>query len=59
MESLLEQYFILVGPFVWERCEVGQVHDGAFQIVFVPEQHTQRLFAIVAVLFFGDGNVLL
>lgn len=59
LEGLFEQHLVLDGPLVREGREVGQVHYGTLQIVFVPEQHAQCLFAVVAVLFLGHRNVLL
>lgn len=35
-EGLLEQYFILHSPLVWEGCEIGQVSKWALHIMFVP-----------------------
>lgn len=59
LKCLLEQHLILDGPLVGERREIGQIHDGPFQIMFVPEQHAQCLFPIVAVFLFGHRNVFL
>lgn len=59
LERLLEQHFVLGRPFVRERCEVGQIEDGPLQVVLVPEQHAERLLAVVAVALLGHGNVVL
>lgn len=42
-EGLLEQDSVLHRPLVWERGEVGQICQRALDVVFVPEEHSQRL----------------
>lgn len=59
LKCLFEEHFILNGPLVGERRKIGQIHDGTFQIMFVPKQHAQCLFAIVAVFLFRHRNVFL
>lgn len=59
LECLLEQDLILDGPLVGEGRKVGQIEHRPLEVVLVPEQHAQRLFAVVSVLFFGHRDVLL
>lgn len=59
LEGLLEQDLVLNGPLIGEGRKVGQVHHGSFQIVLVPEEHAQGLFAVVSVLFLGHRDVFL
>lgn len=59
LKCLLEEHLILDGPLVGEGRKVGQIHDGTFQIMFVPEQHAQCLFPIVTVFLFRHRNVFL
>lgn len=42
-ERLLEQHFVLHSPLIRERSEVGQVSQGFFDVVFVPEEHAKSL----------------
>lgn len=42
-EGLFEQNLVLHRPLVWKRREVGQVGQRLLDVVFVPEEHTQRL----------------
>ena len=59
LEGLLEQHLVLDGPLVGEGREVRQVHDGPLEVVLVPEEHAQRLFAVVTVLVLGQHYVVL
>ena len=43
-EGLFKEDFVFDGPVVGVRREIGQVRHRPFHVVFVPEQHTQRLF---------------
>lgn len=58
LEGLLEEDLVLDGPLVGERREVGQIEDGTLEIVFVPEEHAERLFAIVAVFVLRQHDVV-
>lgn len=42
-EGLFEQNLVLHRPLVWKRREVGQVGQRLLDVVFVPEEHAQRL----------------
>lgn len=42
-EGLLKQHFVLYCPVIWERREVGQVCQGLFNVVLVPEEHAKSL----------------
>lgn len=44
-EGLFEQNLVLHRPLIWERREVRQVSQRLFDVVFVPEEHSQRLHA--------------
>lgn len=59
LECLLEEDLILDGPLVGEGRKVGQIEHRPLEVVLVPEQHAQRLLAVVSVLFFGHRDVLL
>lgn len=42
-EGLLKQHFVLHRPVIWEGGEVGQVCQGLFNVVLVPEEHAKSL----------------
>ena len=42
-KGLFKEDFVFDGPVVGVRREIGQVRHRPFHVVFVPEQHTQRL----------------
>lgn len=58
LERLLEQHLVLGRPLVGERREVGQIVDRSGKVMFVPEQHSESLLAVVAVALFGHGYVV-
>lgn len=58
LECLFEQNLVLDGPLIRERCEVCQIQHCPFEVVFVPEEHSQCLLAVVSVFFFGHRYVL-
>lgn len=57
-KRLLKQDSVFHGPLVGEWREVWQVRQRFLDVVFVPKQHAEGLFGTVAVLVFGERNVL-